>query len=103
MPAGGVMSPCATPKRQKLCGVSTRGISAIYREGVGKRSSSTDYLRWRIFERMRRFLRPSLRRPLPVFLVPTQGSVERARRNDSRSEGTISERLPPRPAADDRL
>jgi hypothetical protein len=31
------------------------------------------FLRWRIFERMRRFLRPSFRRPLPVFLVPTWG------------------------------
>ena len=31
------------------------------------------FLRWRIFDRMRRFLRPNLRRPLPVFLVPTWG------------------------------
>ena len=31
------------------------------------------FLRWRIFDRMRRFLRPNLRRPLPVFLVPTRG------------------------------
>lgn len=29
------------------------------------------FLRCRIFARMRRFLRPSLRRPLPDFLVPT--------------------------------
>ena len=35
------------------------------------------FLRWRILERMRRFLRPSLRRPLPVFFVPTRNSVER--------------------------
>jgi len=33
-------------------------------------------LRWRILERMRRFLRPSFRRPLPVLFVPTHGSVE---------------------------
>ncbi len=32
-------------------------------------------LRWRILARMRRFLRPILRRPLPVFLVPTWDSV----------------------------
>jgi hypothetical protein len=31
-------------------------------------------LRWRIFERMRRFLRPNLRRPFPVFFVPTSSS-----------------------------
>lgn len=29
------------------------------------------FLRWRILARMRRFLRPILRRPLPVFFVPT--------------------------------
>ena len=28
------------------------------------------FLRWRIFARMRRFLRPSFRRPLPDFFVP---------------------------------
>jgi len=33
------------------------------------------FLRWRILERMRRFLRPSFRRPLPVFFVPTRDSV----------------------------
>ncbi len=34
------------------------------------------FLRCRIFERMRRFLRPSFRRPLPrLFRVPTRGSV----------------------------
>jgi hypothetical protein len=32
-------------------------------------------LRWRIFARMRRFLRPSFRRPLPDFLVPKAISV----------------------------
>src|SRR5262249_1719070 len=29
------------------------------------------FLRWRMRDRMRRFLRPSLRRPRPVFLTPT--------------------------------
>ena len=28
-------------------------------------------LRWRILARMRRFFRPTLRRPFPVFFVPT--------------------------------
>ena len=37
-----------------------------------RRTSSRDYLRCRIFARMRRFLRPILRRPFPVFFVPTQ-------------------------------
>ena len=32
------------------------------------------FLRWRILARMRRFLRPLLRRPLPVFLVPKTDS-----------------------------
>jgi hypothetical protein len=32
------------------------------------------FLRWRILARMRRFFRPILRLPLPVFLVPTQSS-----------------------------
>jgi len=31
-------------------------------------------LRWRIRERMRRFLRPTLRRPFPDFFVPTRVS-----------------------------
>ena len=35
-------------------------------------SSSAYFLRWRIFARIRRFLRPSLRRPLPVRLVPKE-------------------------------
>lgn len=30
------------------------------------------FLRWRMRERIRRFLRPILRRPLPVFFVPTK-------------------------------
>jgi hypothetical protein len=37
-------------------------------------SSGAYFLRWRILARMRRFLRPSLRRPLPVFLVPKECS-----------------------------
>jgi len=34
-------------------------------------------LRCLIFARMRRFFRPILRRPFPVFLVPTQFSVKK--------------------------
>ena len=33
------------------------------------------FLRWRILDRIRRFLRPIFRRPLPVFLDPTQFSA----------------------------
>lgn len=44
---------------------------------AGEARRSAGYLlRWRIRERMRRFLRPSFRRPLPVFFVPTHNSVE---------------------------
>ena len=32
------------------------------------------FLRWRIFARMRRFFLPILRRPLPVFFVPTRNT-----------------------------
>ena len=32
-------------------------------------------LRWRILDRMRRFFRPTLRRPFPVFFVPTRVSA----------------------------
>jgi hypothetical protein len=46
------------------------------RENRKKRIARSGYrLRWRILARMRRFLRPILRRPLPVFLVPTWDSV----------------------------
>ena len=39
-------------------------------------AAAEDYfLRWRIFARMRRFLRPSFRRPFPDFLVPKAFSV----------------------------
>jgi hypothetical protein len=34
-------------------------------------AATTGYLRWRILARLRRFLRPIFRRPLPVFLTPT--------------------------------
>jgi hypothetical protein len=38
------------------------------------------FLRWRILARMRRFLRPSFRRPFPDFLTPkaSSGSIENA-------------------------
>jgi hypothetical protein len=41
------------------------------RKNRQERRFTEDYfLRWRIFERMRRFLRPCFRRPFPDFLVP---------------------------------
>lgn len=39
-------------------------------------NSQNYFLRWRILARMRRFLRPILRRPFPVFLVPTRESPD---------------------------
>ena len=36
----------------------------------GWKPDVTAYLRWRILARMRRFLRPIFRRPLPVLFVP---------------------------------
>jgi hypothetical protein len=38
------------------------------------RLAEDHFLRWRILARMRRFLRPSFRRPLPDFLVPKDNS-----------------------------
>jgi hypothetical protein len=35
------------------------------------------FFRWRILARIRRFLRPSFRRPFPVFFVPTRSSPGR--------------------------
>ena len=58
----------------------TRGMPDVARLLVARLHSPGQkraYLRWRIFERIRRFLRPSFRRPLPVFFVPTQYSVEK--------------------------
>jgi len=36
-----------------------------------RHAGSEDHLRWRIRDRILRFLRPIFRRPLPVFFVPT--------------------------------
>ena len=48
---------------------STRRSAAA--SGDAGRDTEADYfLRWRILARIRRFLRPTLRRPLPVFLEP---------------------------------
>src|SRR5690606_15408726 len=47
---------------------------AIGRQATGRELTPACYLRWRMRERMRRFLRPSLRRPLPDFLTPTSHS-----------------------------
>ena len=46
------------------------------RDNDKRRVVARDYfLRWRILDRMRRFLRPSFRRPLPDFLVPKSVSL----------------------------
>ena len=50
----------------------SEGMVAVENDRPGGRSV---YLRCRILARMRRFLRPSLRRPFPVFLTPTHCSV----------------------------
>ncbi len=48
----------------------------LQRDQAAKKLGQRDYfLRWRIFARMRRFLRPSFRRPLPDFFVPKANSV----------------------------
>lgn len=39
-------------------------------------------MRWRIFARMRRFLRPTFRRPFPDFFVPTWSSIGKGSCND---------------------
>jgi hypothetical protein len=46
------------------------------KQGRRRDAAGKDYfLRWRILARMRRFLRPSFRRPLPDFLTPKADSV----------------------------
>ena len=52
---------------------------SVHRQGspTGSRSVRMEtYLRCRIRDRIRRFLRPSFRRPLPVFLTPTRHSIK---------------------------
>jgi hypothetical protein len=45
------------------------------RESLERRLVKDYFLRWRIFARMRRFLRPSFRRPFPDLFVPKAISV----------------------------
>jgi len=52
-----------------------RYVEGREKEQEKKITRSGYRLRWRILARMRRFLRPTLRRPLPVFFVPTRDSV----------------------------
>lgn len=59
------------------------------RRGRRELARSGYRLRWRILARMRRFLRPTLRRPLPVFLVPTWDSVRVENYLDSHLEGLM--------------
>ena len=60
---------------------ATRGAS--HQKG----GSSKDYfLRWRIFARMRRFLRPCFRRPFPDLFVPKAISVFQISQTDPVSD-----------------
>lgn len=66
---------------------------------TGREINDAAYLRWRILDRMRRFLRPSLRRPFPVFFVPTHDSVEFASTAPRRATAKVAaEPTPPPPA-----
>lgn len=70
--AGGVYlrNRAATNKREAD---KKRKQRIVSNEGCNAKSIAIDYfLRCRILARIRRFLRPNLRRPLPVFLVPTR-------------------------------
>jgi hypothetical protein len=63
------------PKTRKARGASALSPRRIMRDQKRVAAKRCDpekdyFLRWRIFARMRRFLRPSFRRPLPDFLVP---------------------------------
>ena len=63
------------PRQPAATGLCT---TAQPRQQAGSSSPGTAsrvYLRWRIFERIRRFFRPSFRRPLPDFFVPMRRSV----------------------------
>jgi hypothetical protein len=48
------------------------GIDCATREASRQNGNSIEdyFLRWRIFARMRRFLRPCFRRPFPDLFVP---------------------------------
>ena len=61
---------CAASSNREAIDCATRGASCQ------KGDPSKDYfLRWRIFARMRRFLRPCFRRPFPDLFVPKAISV----------------------------
>jgi hypothetical protein len=53
------------------------GIDCATREASCQKGDSNEdyFLRWRIFARMRRFLRPCFRRPFPDLFVPKAISV----------------------------
>lgn len=59
------MRACRSPTRTSRAGL----VGAIVSRR-DRRFAMSAYLRCRIFARIRRFLRPIFRRPLPVFLVP---------------------------------
>lgn len=59
------------PSRSSARGATEQTVTAGKQSPQRPATTRSDYLRCRIFERMRRFLRPILRRPFPVFFVPT--------------------------------
>ena len=66
------------PQKPRQPAVTGLCMTAQPRQQAGSSSPGTAsrvYLRWRIFERIRRFFRPSFRRPLPDFFVPMRRSV----------------------------
>ncbi len=61
---------------RRHCGPTSKSSlrGAACGQSPEKICGAKDYLRCRIRDRMRRFLRPSFRRPFPVFLTPTRYS-----------------------------
>lgn len=83
-----------------ICGRKTSAVrdgdSGRAYSSVGRTARRSPYFRCRIFARMRRFLRPSFRRPLPDFFTPilkTTPGLERESplRPSGKMEGPIPE------------
>lgn len=66
-----IRNPKQAAQRPTGAGIARRCFSV----NKGNREQGNHFLRWRILDRMRRFFRPILRRPLPDFLVPKSYSV----------------------------
>ena len=58
------------PAKYHLGNLRSWLVTVIYR--YGEMQMLNYFLRWRMRARIRRFLRPIFRRPLPVFLTPTK-------------------------------